>query len=138
MVLDANPGLSWREVQDILVRTSVMTDPSHPDWIQNGAGLNVNHDYGFGSIDAAAAVALATDYTRLRPEETLVLPVTNVNEAIPDGAGSANGVSASIGTSSELSVESVEVTFSATHATRGDLEVILTSPAGTELSLIHI
>lgn len=81
LMLDANPNLGWRDVQNILARTAVQNDPTDTEtipnpidpvngdpvtvstWVTNGAGLHVNHKYGFGLVDAAAAVAMANPAT---------------------------------------------------------------------------
>jgi kexin len=47
LMLQANPELRWRDVQDILARTSVKIDASDSSWINNGAGLPHSVIYGF-------------------------------------------------------------------------------------------
>jgi subtilisin family serine protease len=64
LMLDANPGLGWRDVQEILAATAGRTG-SPAGWSFNGAdnwnggGMHVSHDYGFGLVDAYAAVRVA-------------------------------------------------------------------------------
>ena len=58
LMLEANPNLTYRDVQQILVRTAEMNDPLHFDWTSNAAGYDINHAYGFGAVDATAAVQL--------------------------------------------------------------------------------
>ena len=45
LMLEANPKLNWREVQDILARTAHMVNPGDEEWVVNGAGLH--HSYKF-------------------------------------------------------------------------------------------
>ncbi|KAJ3313513.1 hypothetical protein HDU76_002631, partial [Blyttiomyces sp. JEL0837] len=52
LMLSARPELSWRDVQQLIVETSQITDPEDPDWVRNGAGRLVSHKYGFGRLDA--------------------------------------------------------------------------------------
>ena len=59
LMLEANPRLSWLDVQYILVDSCSRTELNDPDWKQNGAGRWVNHRFGFGLIDAARAVELS-------------------------------------------------------------------------------
>ncbi|MDO5101954.1 MAG: S8 family serine peptidase [Lautropia sp.] len=61
MMLQANPALSWRDVRLILARTARRVDPQHPGWRQSG-GLPFNHLYGFGLVDAHAAVMAARSW----------------------------------------------------------------------------
>lgn len=128
LILQANPRLTAREVQDILVHTARRTDLSNPDWTQNGAGLWVNHNYGYGAIDAGAAVATALNYVPLAPEISATTGVRTVSAAIPDGSGVARS---SVAVTERIGLEYVEIYLTATHTNRGQLNVTLISPAGT-------
>ena len=145
LMLDANPNLTWREVQWILARTAVQNDPTNQgadsDWTINGAGLPVNHAYGFGRVNAAAAVTMATTWSEpFGPELSYSAPLRTVNLAVPDNAPGAyvpgTFVLDSVYVPQDILIESVEVIFTATHAYRGDLEVRLVSPYGTESRLL--
>ncbi len=127
LVLQANPDLGWRDVKKILMTSAAKNDPSDADWTTNAAGYHVNHKYGFGRVDAAAAVAAAATWTNLGAEvsaEGSAAP----RQAIPLGS---RGVSSTITLSSSIVVESVEVYFTADHGNWGDLSVVLTAPSGT-------
>lgn len=130
LLLEANPALGWRDVQTLLAATATQNDPQDPDWTHNGAGYPVNHKYGFGRIDIAAAVDAARSWTMLGPEKT-VSASANPNLAIPDN--NTTGVSSSVDINDELTIESVEIVFNAEdHPYWGDLDIRLVSPAGTE------
>lgn len=129
LMLEANPNLGWRDVQHILVETAVKNHPGDPGWAVNGGGFNINHKYGFGRIDASAAVNLAKDWTNVGDVYTVNVAKA-VGLPIPDN--NATGVTSSINISEEFMLEHVEVVFTATHPYRGDLEVVLTSPSGTQ------
>jgi len=129
LMLEANPNLGWRDVKEILVRTARKAQRTDPDWATNGAGLSFNHKYGAGVIDAAAAVALAQQWTNLPAMTTTQVAQTGLSTAIPDN--NATGVTRTLNfTASNFRVEHVTVTVNATHTARGDLEVTLTSPSG--------
>jgi subtilisin-like proprotein convertase family protein len=130
LMLQANPNLSWRDVQQILVHSARQNDPQDFDWSRNGAGLPVNHRYGFGAVDAAAAVALASSWTPVGPEVTATSGEIRVNRSIPDN--SLDGVFSAVTLPNLIKIEKVEVVFDATHTYRGDLNVTLVSPDGTE------
>ncbi|GAG15678.1 unnamed protein product, partial [marine sediment metagenome] len=138
LMLEANPNLTWRDVQHILVESAEMTDPSHIDWTNNAAGYDVNHYYGFGAVDAGAAVALAESWETVLPEVALSSETVNVFQTIPDNSqtGVTSTVTLPVGISS---LEWVEVTLDADHTSVGDLEVVLISPAGieSELATVH-
>lgn len=149
LMLQANPNLTWRDVRLILAESARQNDPANIDWVTNGAGLHVNHSYGFGVIDARAAVTKAQSWTNVGPlivQEFSQSP----NATIPDPSISAvNGtdelgptVSDTISvadTGGLTSIEFVDVIFTSNHPYAGDLAITLTSPAGTvsRLSVAH-
>ena len=133
LVLDVNPNLTWRDVQAILLETAWQNDLSHPDWSTNGAGRLVNHAYGFGTVDANAAVQAAASWVNLAPEQTLSAPTVNVSQTISDN--NSTGVVSTVNVSNVMTVESAEVRLNISHANRGDLEVNLISPDGTRSRL---
>lgn len=130
LMLDANPDLSWSDVQHILVRSTVKNDPLDPGWCRNGAGRWVNHKYGFGMINAERAVCLASSWPGTEEPISWNSALIPVNRPIPDNDPS--GISESFTIEADLLLEHVEIIFSATHPYRGDLEILLTSPDGTE------
>ena len=137
LMLERNPNLTWRDVQHVLVRSARQNDPTGAGWATNGAGLKVNHRYGFGAVDATAAVNLAATWTNVGPEVSATSGLVTVNQAIPDG--SLTNVNSTVNITQDITMEKVEVVFNATHTYRGDLRVILTSPDGTQsvLSEVH-
>ena len=62
---EGNPFLTWRDVQEILVHTSRMNDPNDSSWNTMEQVHDVSHKYGFGAVDAGAAVSMALNWTRL-------------------------------------------------------------------------
>lgn len=141
LMLEANPQLTWRDVQHILVQTASKNHSGESGWFTNGSGLDFNHKYGFGLVDAALAVSTAQSWPGVADAATPIssLPQT-VGEPIPDGVGAQQAgapATHSITVDDDLLVEHVEVVFSATHPFRGDLEVVLESPGGTRSRLIR-
>lgn len=129
LMLEANPGLGWRDVQQVLARSARRNDAGDAAWTRNGAGLWINDKYGFGVVDAAAAVTLARTWTNTAAEVSTSSGTIEVGGSIPDA--SPAGLTSSFVVGADITVETVEVTFSATHTSRGQLQVVLTSPAGT-------
>ncbi|MCC6547862.1 S8 family serine peptidase [Candidatus Sumerlaeota bacterium] len=134
LLLEANPNLTWRDVKGILISTATRNNPADPGWAINGGGRFFNHSYGFGRINAAAAVAAATSWTNYGPENVLQYSATP-NVAIPDN--DSTGVSSTINFNAppNFVVEHVEVIFNATHSYRGDLQLVLQSPSGFNSTL---
>ena len=61
--LEANPDLTWRDLQHIVIRTAKPIHLRAGDWITNGVGRNVSHSFGYGLMDAGAMVRLAKNWT---------------------------------------------------------------------------
>jgi subtilisin-like proprotein convertase family protein len=129
LMLARNPALTWRDVQHILVRSGRQVDAADPGWT---AGVFPHSErYGFGIVDALAAVTRAGTWTNVAAESAVPPIARAVGTTIPDN--DATGVSDSVSVGPEyagFSIEHVEVEFNATHPHRGDLEVTLISPSG--------
>lgn len=131
LLLQADPALTWRDVQAVLMTTAQKIDPRHKGWSKNAAGYHISHTYGFGRVDAAAAVAAARSWRPLGPE-TIVTASASPQRTIPDA--STVGVTSAIGLGAghpRLTTEYVEVVLDAPHEYWHDLEVTLIAPSGT-------
>ncbi|NXO04352.1 NEC1 convertase, partial [Rhinopomastus cyanomelas] len=143
LALEANPDLTWRDMQHLVVWTSEY-DPlaGNPGWKKNGAGLMVNSRFGFGLLNANALVDLA-DPKRWKgvPEkrECIVKDksfeprILRANEEviieIPTKAceGQEDAIT---------SLEHVQLEATIEYSRRGDLHVSLVSPSGTSTVLL--
>ena len=136
LMLGKNPNLGWRDVQEILIRTAVKP-PGSTGWVTNPAGLAFNHDFGAGLIDATAAVNLATTWTNLAAQTSATSSQTGLSAAIPNN--NPVGVTRTFDlAASNIRVEHVTLTLSATHTARGNLEITLTSPGGMSSTLAAV
>jgi subtilisin family serine protease len=129
LVLEANPSLTWRDVQKILIDTARKNDPGDGDWKLNGGGYWVNHKYGFGVIDADSAVELAKSWKPLGTEVKISSGRIPIKTTIPDN--NTIGRTSTVKVSEEMTIETVEVMVDSKHTRRGDLEIRLISPDGT-------
>lgn len=134
LIADANPQLSFREIRDILVKTSNKVDPdnspvilnvgaegqfvAHQGWVTNAAGHTFNNLYGFGRVDAGKAVSLAKNYSANLGEyiesdwigagvyaETPV----SLEQAIPDN--SAEGAVITLDITDDITLEGAQFMF---------------------------
>ncbi|CEE92405.1 putative Proprotein convertase 2 (fragment) [Xenorhabdus nematophila str. Anatoliense] len=142
LMLEANPNLGYRDVQQILALSArkvndpstVWNDNHSHNW--NGGGMHASHDYGFGQVDARAAVRLA---------ESWMTQSTAANEYVysassgPLGKTLAAGetLTSSIAMNAGLNVEHVEIDFDAQVGRLGDLTLKLISPDGTQSILLN-
>jgi hypothetical protein len=117
-MLEANPALGWRDVQEILMRSATKTDAGDGDWIVNGDGFNFNHKYGAGMVNAQAAVTLANSWTNLAPQSSSAINHAALNTPIPNN--NATGINTAFDFSAtDLRVEHVTVTVDIQHGSRG-------------------
>ena len=147
LMLDANPNLGWRDVQQILALTarqvgSEMNAPPTGDerfsWSYNkadnwnGGGMHFSNDYGYGLVDAHAAVRLAESWT---------LQSTSINEQVGVGytfpgriaLTEANTVphEFKITINDSINTESISLWLNLDHSRMSDLRIEIRSPEGT-------
>jgi proprotein convertase subtilisin/kexin type 2 len=139
LILKANPNLSWRDVKLIIAQSARKNYPSsgganEDTWVTNGAGFNINHDYGFGAIDVKAAVNLAATWTNVGTLQTDT-ETRSVNQALGNGTGQSS-TSVTVSSSPVTKIEFIEVTVNATHPNWGDLEIILERDGGSFISYL--
>jgi len=140
LMLQANSELTWRDVQHIIVRTASSTNLKAPDWTVNGAGFNVSHVFGYGLMNAVAMTTVAKGWKRV-PEQNECFSKTDGQ--IRDIMGKQTlvvemGTNGCYGNSDQVSfLEHVVLKISLRHSKRGDLQIFLTSPAGTRSEILH-
>ncbi|MBD2814656.1 S8 family serine peptidase [Xenorhabdus sp. Flor] len=142
LMLEANPNLGYRDVQQILALSARRINDPSTEWSDNhshnwnGGGMHTSNDYGFGQVDARAAVRLA---------ESWMTQSTAANEYVysassgPLGKTLAAGetLTSSIAMNAGLNVEHVEIDFDAQVGRLGDLTLKLISPDGTQSILLN-
>lgn len=63
-LVHASPNLTWRDMQHLSVLTSKrnqLHDEVH-QWRRNGVGLEFNHLFGYGVLDAGGMVKMAKEW----------------------------------------------------------------------------
>lgn len=135
LMLQANPNLTYRDVQEILVRTATKNDEFHGDWVTNGGGFHFNTRFGAGLVNAQAATAMAATWTNVAPLQTRAIAQTGLAKAIPDGDKTGVSHTFSVPIGDNLRLEHVTVKVKATHPSVGELEWSLTSPSGVNVRL---
>uniref|UniRef100_A0A1I8ILJ4 P/Homo B domain-containing protein n=1 Tax=Macrostomum lignano TaxID=282301 RepID=A0A1I8ILJ4_9PLAT len=142
LALSANPGLGWRDVQHLTVRSSNPSDYLRTTWRINGVGKKVSHEFGYGLMDALAMVRLARTWRsvpRLRScdaggQEGLSV---SVEDGFERTFRLATDGCASLSPSREVAfVEHVQVRVALTATRRGGVQMWLHSPLGTVSQLL--
>lgn len=130
LLLQANPNLGYRDVKEIFMKTATKDGLQNgDDFKDNGGGFSFSHSFGAGLLNVSAALDLAAGWKNLGPLTSISATATG-SAPIPDG--SVDGVTATFDFSgtSNLRVESVELTVNIKHANRGDVGLLITSPSG--------
>lgn len=154
LLLDAAPELTWRDVKHILAGSARRIDPGIVSaqatfggqtrtvryrWATNGAGYRFHDWYGFGAVDADAALAAARTHA---PDSLGRFRRSGWFEAsagrgrIPDNRG--GGITRRIavaGLPESASIEAVMVEVDLDHPFPHDLGMRLASPSGTPSTL---
>jgi proprotein convertase subtilisin/kexin type 2 len=131
LMLSANGNLSWRDVRIILAQTARKNDPADSAWVTS-SGLHFNDKYGFGVVDALAAVNQAKTWTTVggsNSMRTCDIGTQAINLSIPDLQSKSAGFN--VNCPSITKIEFIEVSFTSVHEYAGDLKIELTSPIGT-------
>ncbi|MFT7800399.1 PC3-like endoprotease variant B [Arapaima gigas] len=135
LVLEANPDLTWRDIQHLITKTAKIPNPLEPGWSMNAAGYHFHDRYGFGLLDAGLMVQQALHFKTVPPQrncsqEVTLHPVRILSpQRVVIVTVESNGCN---GTDKAINVlEHVQVTVSITSVCRGDLSVELVSPSGT-------
>ncbi|NXT59823.1 PCSK4 convertase, partial [Chaetops frenatus] len=136
LALEANPALTWRDLQHLIIRASKPAHLQTEDWAENGVGRRVSHYYGYGLLDAGLLVQAATTWAGTRPQEKCSVQAVQV----PRDIGSRLTISTDVSSCSQSirSLEHVQVQLSLSYSRRGDLVVALSSPMGTTSTLVTV
>jgi subtilisin family serine protease len=158
MMLEANPNLSVRDIKYILAKTAKRVDPTfagisatdivpgatvvlEQGWVTNAGGYTFSNWYGFGGVDATAAVTMAKSYTAYLPtlksstgnyKFTAAAPAT-----IPPQSVTGGFINYSVAES--FNTAEFVVVFVSIDSTPGMQcnQIELTSPTGTKSILMH-
>ncbi len=136
LMLQANPNLGYRDVQEILMRTAKRVSSSDKGWKANTAGFWTNIAYGAGLVDAKRAVALAKVWNNLPALVKQTTSATGLPQDIPDNIAAGITIPIVVTGTTIDRLEHVVVTFTAEHEYRGDVQVTLTSPTGISSILV--
>lgn len=158
LMLEANPNLGYRDVKHILAKTAKRVDSGNTGvtstnviegsttpvvldqgWVKNAADYWFSNAYGFGAVDASAAVHMAKNYTDyLSSLQSVSLPMrftTPVN--VPNGNTTGSTLTFNMSpTFSVIEQVIVTVNISASPALTCN-QIELSSPSGTKSILMH-
>ncbi len=141
LMLEANPKLSYRDVQQILAVTArkdysntaqsdtVWSKNADSEW--NGVGMHFSHDFGFGMVDAAAAVRMAQSW-----QTSYGVEQSSSNSAFGSQLQDNGQQILSFNIADSIEIEHVMLDLKIGHERWSDLVVTLKSPSGTQSILL--
>uniref|UniRef100_A0A5F9DRZ7 Neuroendocrine convertase 2 n=1 Tax=Oryctolagus cuniculus TaxID=9986 RepID=A0A5F9DRZ7_RABIT len=141
LALEANLGLTWRDMQHLTVLTSKrnqLHDEVH-QWRRNGVGLEFNHLFGYGVLDAGAMVKMAKDWKTVPERFHCVGGSVQDPEKIPPTGKLVLTLTTDACEGKENFVrylEHVQAVITVNATRRGDLNINMTSPMGTKSILL--
>ncbi|CAD5222733.1 unnamed protein product [Bursaphelenchus okinawaensis] len=163
LALEANPQITWRDLQHLTVLTSTRNslfdgrcrelpelgikdnhkvkkgNCTHFDWQMNGVGLEYNHLFGFGVLDAAEMVQLAMVWKTAPPRFHCEAGTIDTPHEIPDDGNLVLELNtdACAGSATEINyLEHVQAVVTLNSSRRGDTTLYLISPSGTRTMIL--
>lgn len=143
LALEANPQLTWRDMQHLTVltskRNSLFDSKNRFHWTMNGVGLEFNHLFGFGVLDAGAMVALAKQWKTVPARYHCEGGSDKLTREIPTDKSLflTMETTACAGTDTEVNyLEHVQAVITLNTTRRGDVELFLRSPMGTRSMIL--
>ena len=153
LMLEAAPDLGWRDVQNILALSAAHTGSDWgagakqyevDTWMDNGAenwtggGMSFSRSYGFGMVDAFAAVRLAEVWIMISSASATLdneahFSVTGGAVSITDGGTVLDTISGV----TDIRLEHIEVSVDIDHSRGGDLTIELISPDGIKFRMFE-
>ena len=152
LMLEANSNLTWRDVKHIIAGTSFQVDSLNQkqlsgvtqySWVTNAANYKHHPWYGFGRIDALAAINQSKTY--IAGTLGTFVDTTNVYVKDVDDTSLVFDITSNIQneytfTQSALGesdfIEFITLSLELDHSVVNDIGVSLTSPSGTTISII--
>lgn len=140
LILEARPDSGYRDVQAMLAASAYHINDSHTEWRDNkatgwnGGGMHASDDYGFGHIDARAAVRLAETWLGQQTAHNLFF--YEASSALP-GQVAQPVVTHGLQLDPGITIEHIEVDLDLDFEQFGDAVVRLISPTGTHSLLLN-
>ncbi|NVJ64756.1 MAG: DUF4214 domain-containing protein [Flavobacteriaceae bacterium] len=155
LMLEANPGLGYRDVQNILAASAAQTGSAFGssatgfeagDWqalggeTWNGGAMTFSPSYGFGAVDAYAAVRMAEAwglFTGTAHTESNLISQSYYDYADVVISNTGAPAEARLSVDAGIVIEHVYVTVDLDHSYSGDLVIDLITPDGDVINLFN-
>jgi subtilisin-like proprotein convertase family protein len=141
LMLQVNPALGWRDVQEILADSAYAPAPSASGFTfgggrgWNGGGMHFSNDLGFGVVDANVAVNLARAWTAQSTSANLASTTATHSAAFTVGINAT--ASSTVTVTQNLRIQHVQVTINDTYLPLANTRLVLIAPDGTQSVLAN-
>lgn len=141
LALHANPNLTWRDVQHLIVLTTSRSgfSDTYSSWQTNGAGKEFSQVLGFGFMDAEAMVTQAVGWTTSVPSQSSCTTSSFTGSGTTSDSFKLDNRTIELSDCSSISYlehVTIDIDFSYDQK-RGVTVLYLLSPSGTESHLLH-
>jgi len=143
LALEANRDLTWRDMQHLTVltskRNSLYDAKNRFFWTMNGVGLEFNHLFGFGVLDAGAMVALAKQWRSVPARFHCEAGSYSGPARIPMDKSLFLTIDtdACFGSETEVNyLEHVQAVITMNTTRRGNVQMFMRSPMGTRSMIL--
>ena len=140
LLRQANPDLTWRDLKLILAASARKNDAANPGWAEGARKYRANsdtdryhfnHEYGFGVVDAKAAVDMARGWTNVPTLESVSVANRSATEIPPPSGSTLQTVTTTLTLDTGIRfTESVEINTDFDHTSFRDMDIELVSPSG--------
>jgi len=137
LMYQVNPGLGWRDVQEIIADSSYATPQAASTFVTNGAsgwnggGMEFSDIEGFGVLDANVAVNLARAWTLVSTSANQVTGTVSSTQTLTGAIGQGT-----LAFSQGIRVQHVQVAMGSSSWIQSGASLILVSPDGTRSVLL--
>ncbi len=143
LMLEANPNLGYRDIQKILALSAhKFVDPNtvwqnngSENW--NGGAMHTSDDYGYGEVDALAAVRLAETWKETNNFYNEKSYVVENSDVTTIGGSAVINKTFTVSNSNLNNIEVVEVALDLSQVDISHLKIALVSPSGTRSILVN-
>jgi len=142
LALSENSELSWRDIQHLIAWTSQVAPLSdNYGWNMNKAGFFYSTDFGFGLVNALYLVNEVKDWHNVPEMSSCGIRLPQVKD-FPISRYKAARIIVEVdgcqGLSGEVNyIESIQLIVSMTYPKRGDIQIAMRSPLGTECHVLE-
>lgn len=134
LLLEANPNLTWRDVQYLSILSSKEITNQDAKSQEGALGKPYSHVYGYGKIDTKNLIEMAQDWSNVKPQAWYFTDYKEVNESTDNPDDIIESIIEidleTLKNSNLERIEHVTITVDTETDIRGQVNIDLVSPTG--------